>query len=536
MARMLSEEGENPKQIAREIQRQQQKAKDWKDDTEGSKEEQIWEALRGGVSRASFERYADKNQLSPGLRKTYNISKKNDSNNELKLDVIADRLGVDVQDLVDFMLAYPSREAFEKALGFNESENVWKMKQRFEEITGLYPSKQTLDVFAKEQSENSEKTEGNLHQDIQEERANELENLIPNKQQRLPHLIHSENITQGQWRDWLIEFAEEKRYKEIIDKIKENRRLTEQNLLTRIDKYLEHLPAEEIEEALQREQKIAEKEGWVGVLPKVIDSFNSETETTQTHFQNWYAENKQHFESEAEAKTEYDSLSQEERDNYLPFQKGSEKPNKGKSWSKKKFDAFAQAWTKAMGVAGKVVTDAKALTKVLGQDPKSVFFHQQWKEINDRFNAEIDNFKKLPKGHVFQLGNPTQILQSAGIPNLPIELSAKTLEKKSSSEYKKKHPFDLNSIKDLPRALQNPIAVFNNPNNDGKVILTELKHNGVNHIVVLKVRTERGKNEIEIETNSVVTVFPKDKIEEVADWILDKGNQGRKIYFETILS
>ena len=156
MARTLSEEGENPKQIAREIQRQQQKAKDWKDDTEGSKEEQIWEALRGGVSRASFERYADKNQLSPGLRKTYNISKKNDSNNELKLDVIADRLGVDVQDLVDFMLAYPSREAFEKALGFNESENVWKMKQRFEEITGLYPSKQTLDVFAKESAENTD--------------------------------------------------------------------------------------------------------------------------------------------------------------------------------------------------------------------------------------------------------------------------------------------------------------------------------------------------------------------------------------------
>lgn len=128
------------------------------------------------------------------------------------------------------------------------------------------------------------------------------------------------------------------------------------------------------------------------------------------------------------------------------------------------------------------------------------------------------------------MGRPNAVLQSAGLPNLPIELSSERLKKKSSEKYKKNHPFDLESIKDLPNALQDPIAVFNNPNNDGKVVLTELKYNGVNHIVAIKVRTKKGVNDVEIQHNTIATIFPKDRVEEIADWILD-NEQGRKAYF-----
>ena len=153
-------------------------------------------------------------------------------------------------------------------------------------------------------------------------------------------------------------------------------------------------------------------------------------------------------------------------------------------------------------------------------------------EVNTQFNNELRQMinGSLPAGHIFQMGRPNAILQSAGIPNLPIEMSSARLEKKSSESYKKKHPFDLESIENLPQALQNPIAIFNNPNNDGKVLLTELKYKGVNHIVALKVKTERGKNEIDFQVNSVATAFPKDRIEEITEWILDK-KQGRKAYF-----
>jgi hypothetical protein len=154
------------------------------------------------------------------------------------------------------------------------------------------------------------------------------------------------------------------------------------------------------------------------------------------------------------------------------------------------------------------------------------------KDINDRFNEELQQQidGTLPKGHVYSLGMPNDILRSAGLPNLPIEMSAEMLKNKSSAKYRQHHPFDISSIKDLPRAIQNPIAVFNNPNNDGKVLLTELQYNGVNHIVAIKVRSERKSNNIEIDVNSVSTIFPKDRIEKIVEWLLDKENQGRKAY------
>ena len=153
-------------------------------------------------------------------------------------------------------------------------------------------------------------------------------------------------------------------------------------------------------------------------------------------------------------------------------------------------------------------------------------------EINDRLNEELQQQidGTLPKGHVYSLGIPNDILRSAGLPNLPIEMSAEMLKNKSSAKYRQHHPFDISSIKDLPRAIQNPIAVFNNPNNDGKVLLTELQYNGVNHIVAIKVRSERKSNNIEIDVNSVSTIFPKDRIEKIVEWLLDKENQGRKAY------
>ncbi|MDO4727736.1 MAG: hypothetical protein Q4B43_01895 [Bacteroidota bacterium] len=211
------------------------------------------------------------------------------------------------------------------------------------------------------------------------------------------------------------------------------------------------------------------------------------------------------------------------------YQKGKETPQRQRISENNFWKFINRAKRFARGYFGdvKIFTDwnkFKAHADKINKDVQN--------QVNTQFNEELKRLidGTLPKGHIFQLGRPNAILQSAGIPNLPIEMSRARLEKKSSESYKKKHPFDLESIENLPQALQNPIAIFNNPNNDGKVLLTELKYKGVNHIVVLKVKIERGKNEIDFQINSVATVFPKDRIEEIAEWILDK-KQGRKAYF-----
>ncbi|MDR2731864.1 MAG: hypothetical protein LBB36_01455 [Fibromonadaceae bacterium] len=132
--------------------------------------------------------------------------------------------------------------------------------------------------------------------------------------------------------------------------------------------------------------------------------------------------------------------------------------------------------------------------------------------ILDRFNYELEQQinGNLPKGHIYNLGKPGEILRNAGIPDLPIELSADRLAYKASENYRRNHPFNLSDIKNLPEAINNPIAVFNSTKNDGaKIILTELKDkNGNNFVVVMRVK-HKGKGRDNIEINDIRSIYPK---------------------------
>lgn len=178
------------------------------------------------------------------------------------------------------------------------------------------------------------------------------------------------------------------------------------------------------------------------------------------------------------------------------------------SLSKSTFNKLVNVYQKFFG-AGNVHSDTKKLEKVLGQDPNSVFFQKQWEGINNTFNNELEQLKKgtLPKGHIFKLGNPTKILQAAGIPNLPIELAASRLKDKSKQD---NHPFDLSDIKDLAIAVQNPLAVFDSSTQLGSfVVLTELTRNGKNFIAAI----EANKKKNLIEINDIRSVYPRNNMQ-----------------------
>lgn len=146
-------------------------------------------------------------------------------------------------------------------------------------------------------------------------------------------------------------------------------------------------------------------------------------------------------------------------------------------------------------------------------------------EVNEQFNEalqkQIDGV--LPKGYVYNLGMPNDILHSAGIPNLPIELVASRLSDKAMQE---NHPFDLAEVKDLPHAIQNPLAVFRSATHIGSnVILTNLKHGGRNYVVAIETNRRAGK----IYVNSVRSVHYRNSLniigwinEGLADYISDE--------------
>ncbi|MEG2282804.1 MAG: hypothetical protein RSB93_06205, partial [Rikenellaceae bacterium] len=144
------------------------------------------------------------------------------------------------------------------------------------------------------------------------------------------------------------------------------------------------------------------------------------------------------------------------------------------------------------------------------------------KQINERFNRELEAQVEgtLPKGHIYSLGKPSAILESAGVPMLDIELSSSILHTKASDGYINSHPFDLSGIKNLPNAINAPIAVFDSKTQfSSKVILTELKNNNHNVIVAMKVNASPQGYNKHIVINSIRSIYPKDNIKDVINWI-----------------
>lgn len=145
---------------------------------------------------------------------------------------------------------------------------------------------------------------------------------------------------------------------------------------------------------------------------------------------------------------------------------------------------------------------------------------EDMEEVNQRFNEELEQQieGRLEKGHVYQLGRPSEFLRDAGIPDLPIEMPASQLEYKSTSG---KHNYDLSEVINLPNAIAHPIATFAYGDSaKSQNILTVLEHNGENFLVGMFIRPKIKGNVLEV--NSIRNVFPKNGAS-IVKWI----NQGK---------
>ena len=146
--------------------------------------------------------------------------------------------------------------------------------------------------------------------------------------------------------------------------------------------------------------------------------------------------------------------------------------------------------------------------------------------INRRFNNElqqqIDGI--LPKGHVYNLGYPREVLSSIKeIPDLPIQLRSDRLALKANDP---KHPFCINDVKDLPRAINNPLAVFAYGDPQKAVnIITEIAYGGKNFLAGMSLDPVVGGEKLQV--NNIRNVFPKDTAEWI-NWI----NQGKGLYYD----
>lgn len=110
---------------------------------------------------------------------------------------------------------------------------------------------------------------------------------------------------------------------------------------------------------------------------------------------------------------------------------------------------------------------------------------------------------------VFTLGNPSAKLLAGGVINKPIKLYGSKLYKKMVE-----HGFDAMELRNLPVAMRDPIAVFNNYGKlNERAILVELKTKDGNFLVSVKVG--RG---IDADFDIITSAFGK-KNDSVLKWI-----------------
>lgn len=137
-------------------------------------------------------------------------------------------------------------------------------------------------------------------------------------------------------------------------------------------------------------------------------------------------------------------------------------------------------------------------------------FTNELNAVNERFNEELSNLTEENADKVtLWLGKPSKVLLAAGVEDKPMKLYGNKVIRKM-----KKHSFSLEELRDLPRAVADPVAVFNNYQREGnRSILTELKTQQGNFLVSVNI----GKD-ADINFNIVRSVFGKGN-ENVVAWI-----------------
>ena len=130
--------------------------------------------------------------------------------------------------------------------------------------------------------------------------------------------------------------------------------------------------------------------------------------------------------------------------------------------------------------------------------------------VNERFNEQLDGLTAENADRVtLSLGRPSAVLRSAGVEDRPMKLYGNKVMKKM-----RKHGFTLDELRDLPSAVADPIAVFDNYQKDGnRSILTELSTKDGNFLVAVTPGVDG-----DIDFNIVSSVFGK-RNSHVVDWL-----------------
>lgn len=176
-------------------------------------------------------------------------------------------------------------------------------------------------------------------------------------------------------------------------------------------------------------------------------------------------------------------------------------------------------YTTAEEVADRVMKDL-----LDGVDPRMMNDGESLERTNEQFNEKLNALIEDPtqKSRTLRLGHASKFLTEGGIADAEIELEFDRLVRKSREDYKNNHPFDIDGLKNLPKAVAQPIAIFQSTKPAEHVVLTELRKDGKNFVVAVRAIEQQRKNGVILEVNEITSLYPKGE-RGIVNWV----NTGR---------
>ena len=141
------------------------------------------------------------------------------------------------------------------------------------------------------------------------------------------------------------------------------------------------------------------------------------------------------------------------------------------------------------------------------------------KDVNDKFNAELDRYLKgkMKSSEMLHIGNPNGVMRFF-LPNLPIVMRQRILTKGSI----KKHNVAVESLANMPKHLAHPIFVFKRSDN-ALGVLTDMKDRGGKNVcVAIELNRQIQDGGDILEVNDIRSVHGRD-ITEIVNPIAQNG-------------
>jgi hypothetical protein len=154
------------------------------------------------------------------------------------------------------------------------------------------------------------------------------------------------------------------------------------------------------------------------------------------------------------------------------------------------------------------------------------------------FAEQVDDWKagKIPQYDTLLIGKTPDVFKNIGLNSLPFTINQTHVDYAVNGTKDADHYIGEDMLKQLPQALENPVAIFQdtrNANIDNRLIaLLKLTHNGKQVIMPVSIDGFGVLNSREIDSNAVVSVFAKgNSVESMLNDALLAENYGNKSMF-----